>query len=113
MQHNWPHQYFYHSLFVMSYLLNPFVKKFFPLFKAFFAIANLIFTSLWLLPSSVITEPTYFKLLTCSILCSSTVLTKPLPLHSTSMVFVLNINFHAEVLSTFLKPNFFINLCNP
>src|SRR5207247_7842802 len=50
---------------------------------------------IWLLPSSVITEPKYLKLLTCSILCPSTVmLTISLPSQRTTIVFVFwTLNF--------------------
>src|SRR2546425_691286 len=62
------------TILFFNLLLNPFVKDSFLLLNASFAIAILTFTSLWLLPSSVITDPKYLKLLTCSILSPSTVM---------------------------------------
>src|SRR6267154_2360699 len=77
------------TILFFSVLLSPFVKSSFLLLNASFAIAILVLTSTSLLPSSVIIEPRYSKLLTCSILCPSTViLTTPPPSHRTAIVFV-------------------------
>src|SRR3989442_13718676 len=56
------------TILFSNLLLNPFAKNSFLLLNTSFAIAILTFSSLWLLPSSVITDPKYLKLLTCSIL---------------------------------------------
>src|SRR6267154_1915095 len=88
------------TILFFNFLLNPFVKSSFLLLNASSVIAILVFTSISLRPSSVIIEPRYLKLLTCSILCPSTViLTTPPPSQRTIIVFVcfLNINFHVEV----------------
>src|SRR5206468_3617471 len=101
------------TILFFNLLLNPFVKNSFLLLNVSFAIAIVTFTSLWLLPSSVITDPKYLKLLTCSILSPSTVmLTTPPPSQRTTVVFVfLTLIFMPKFLA--VSFNLFINLCNP
>ena len=87
------------TILVFNYLLNPFVKSSFFLLNASFAIAILVFTSLCLHPSSVITESKYLKLLTCSILCPSTVMVATPPSSQRTIPLLLFLEYLSSCLS--------------
>ena len=92
------------TILFFNSLLILFVSTSLLLLNASFASAILAFTLFRLLPSSVIMDPRYLKLATCSTFFSSIMmLTIPLHLYTPPLPLFLNIHFHVKFLSSFIQ----------